>query len=151
VLVSQIFVGPPPESAAAAGPHNQGTIVVVSNLPFTTTDASLKKDCLEVLGVRPKFVYMHVADRKTGMFSGTAVVEFPDAASAAKAVSTRVHACPTRLASAQEFESLTAGDWPMLEYGPPQGVFGEQPKAAATPQPAWAQSLRAPSSNPWQR
>ena len=150
VLVSKIFVGPPPESASVSGPHIQGAIIIVSNLPDTTTDAQLKKECIEVVGARPKFVYMHVADGKTGMFSGTAVIEFSDESSANKAVVTRLSSCPTRIVTAQEYQSLIMGEWPMLEYGPPQGVFGDLPKVVA-PQPAWAQSSRPAAPNPWQK
>jgi len=99
---------------------------------------------------------MHVADPRTGIFSGTAVIEFSDEATAQKACRHMIASCSTRLVNQAEFTSLTAGEWPMLEYGPPQGVFGTSPPAPASvapsqPTPSWAQPNRPAPSNPWKK
>ena len=146
-IVSKILVGPPPESAAVTGPHLPDCIVVVSGLRATVTDSQLKKECIETIG-RPKFIYMHVSDGKTGMFSGTAVIEFFEVSHATKAISVSVSSCPTRSVNPQEFSYLTEGEWPMLEYGPPRGVFLDQPPATSA---RWAQPDRPMARNPWQR
>ena len=139
-----------------SGPHPNDCIVIVSGLPSNTTDSKLKKECIETIG-RPKFIYMHVSDAKTGIFSGTAVIEFSDESLASKAVSASIASCSTRRLNPQEYASLTEGDWPMLEYGPPRGVFSskrepypllQQPNQQ--PKPAWAQQERPIVSNPWQ-
>lgn len=95
---------------------------------------------------------MHVDDVKSGLFSGTAVIEFLDDDSASKAVAQGILGCRARSVSEQEYMSLTSGEWPMLEYGPPQGVFSQSAsvkQAAAVPM--WAQPNRPPASNPWQK
>lgn len=119
------------------------------------TDALLKKECIESVG-RPKFIYMHVGDPRAGLFSGTAVVEFSDEATAQKACRQMIASCSTRLVYQAEFTSLTTGEWPMLEYGPPQGVFRTSPVTPASvapsqPTPSWAQPNRPAPSNPWQK
>lgn len=154
-LVSKILVGPPPESAAVSAPHPMNCIVLISGLPGSVTDSQLKKECIETIG-RPKFIYMHVSDGRTGMFSGTAVIEFSEDSHARKAVSSSVAACVTRAINSQEYASLTEGDWPMLEYGAPRGVFAPGAVPAQRPQwqqvqPAWAQPDRPIANNPWQR
>ena len=151
-LVSRVLVGPPPESVAVIGPHTADSIVIVSNLPMSITDAQLKKECIELLS-RPRFIYMHVGDLKSGTFSGTAVIEFSDKESAAKAVSVGVAGGRARYVNEQEFISLTSGEWPMLEYGPAQGVFQFQPKPSVpvAAAPSWAQPGRGPVANPWQK
>jgi hypothetical protein len=148
IAMSRILVGPPPEWTK--GPHRASSIVLVSNLPSALTDAQLKKECIESLS-RPRFIYMHVADIKTGIFSGTAVIEFADDESATKAIRSGVGGCRARAIAEQEFSSLTSGEWPMLEHGPPQGVFSPEAVQAAAPVPVWGQPGRAPVSNPWQK
>jgi hypothetical protein len=147
--------------------HSPECVVLVSNLPTTTTDSGLKRECIESVG-RPKFIYMHVNDSRTGVFSGAAIIEFSDPAFATKACDTGVLSCPVRRVTTGEFESLTMGDWPMLDYGPPQGVFGPQTAPPPSPPPAtpagWArQAQPTPArqqagttqqsrpSNPWQK
>lgn len=95
---------------------------------------------------------MHVSDVRSGLFSGTTVIEFAEEDAARKTVSQGLLGCRARLVSEQEYMSLTSGEWPMLEYGPPQGVFSQ----TATPKPVaavpmWAQPNRPPVSNPWQK
>lgn len=135
-------------------PHQIGAFVLVSGLK-NATDAQVKRDCIETLGSRPRFVYMHVSDLKTGVFSGTCIVEFVDVDSARKAVSNSILGCKPRSITDAEFDSLTSGDWPMVEYGPPQGVFSANHQP--TPQQVqatrvWAQPADRPApTNPWQK
>jgi hypothetical protein len=95
---------------------------------------------------------MHVDDVKSGLFSGAAVIEFLDDDAASRVVTQGILGCRARSVSEQEYMSLTSGEWPMLEYGPPQGVFSQsasvKPAAAV---PMWAQPNRPPASNPWQK
>ena len=115
------------------------------------TDSYLKKECIERVG-RPRFIYMHVSDVKSGLFSGTAVIEFADEESATKAVSEGILGKRVRGVTDEEFSSLTSGEWPMLSYGPPQGVFSSSnrpPPGPAVTVPVWAQAGRAPVANPW--
>lgn len=144
-------MGPPPESAAATDPHRKSTIVLVQGLHFSITDSHLKKECIERVG-RPRFIYMHVSDIKSGLFSGTAVIEFTDEESVTKALSQGILGNRVRSVSDEEFSSLTSGEWPMLNYGPPQGVFSSTsrpPPGPAVAVPVWAQAGRAPVANPW--
>jgi hypothetical protein len=157
LIVSKTLVGPPPESAAVSGPHDISCIVVISGLPFDTTDSVLKRECIETVG-RPKFIYMHVSDHLTGMFSGTAVIEFSNKSNAESACNSGIMGASVRIVNPVEFAALTSSEWPMLEYGPPQGVFAAhmaQSKTSNTgltqPAPQWAQPNRPPPSNPWQR
>ena len=156
ISLSKILVGPPPGSTSLKTPHVQSCIVLVSNLSSAVTDAAIKRECIETVG-RPKFIYMHVADPRTGLFSGTAVIEFSDESHAKSLCQSGLFSQPVRLISQTEFTSLTTGEWPMLEYGPPQGVFSHQPSAVVTPSPQkpapapmWAQPSHRPS-NPWQK
>jgi hypothetical protein len=157
ISLSKILVGPPPESTSLKTEHKPSCIVVVSNLKFTVTDAAIKRECIETAG-RPRFIYMHVSDPRTGLFSGTAIIEFSDENHASQLCRSGLFSSPVRLVSETEFSSLTSGDWPMLEYGPPQGVFSGQHSAqTATPSPQrpttaplWAQPTQRPS-NPWQK
>ena len=150
IAMSRVLVGPPPESTTRGGSHNAKTVVLVSGLLPNLTDAQLKRECIETIG-RPRFIYMHVSDVKSGLFSGTAVIEFVDAESANKALSGGIAGFRVRPVTDEEFASLTSGDWPMLEYGPPQGVFSQLAVKPAVPVPVWAQPGRAPVSNPWQK
>jgi hypothetical protein len=163
IPVSKILVGPPPEGTIIKSTHIPNTLVVVSGLPQTVTDSNLKRECTESVG-RPKYIYMHVADPRTGIFSGTAVVEFQEESAASNACASGILSCKVRPVTQQEFESLTSGDWPMLEYGPPQGVFAsqsvQQHVQSAQPATGWRQpSVAVPTwqqapprtSNPWQK
>lgn len=157
ISLSKILVGPPPESAQLKAPHNQSCVVLVSNLQSSVTDAAIKRECIQTVG-RPRFIYMHVADPRTGLFSGTAVIEFSDESHAKSLCRSGLLSCAVRVVSDPEYAALTCGDWPMLEYGPPQGVFSNQPTPAVTapspsrpvPAPMWAQPSHRPS-NPWQK
>lgn len=156
ISLSKILVGPPPESAQLKTPHKQSCLVLVSNLKPTVTDAAIKRECIETVG-RPRFIYMHVADPRTGLFSGTAVMEFTDESHANSVCQTGLFSCPVRPVSDLEYAALTCGDWPMLDYGPPQGVFSNEPtppsapsSSRAVPAPMWAQPSHRPS-NPWQK
>jgi hypothetical protein len=155
--VSKTLVGPPPENTLSSSPHKRETLVLVSGLPVSVTDAQIKRECIESLG-RPRFIYMHVSDARTGLFSGTCVIEFQDSESATKTCQTGLLSRQARPITSEEFESLTSGDWPMLEYGPAKGCFStkSRPDAVAPPPtakqaPTWAQPNRPPVSNPWQR
>jgi hypothetical protein len=151
LVVSRVLVGPPPESAGVSGPHPADRIVVFSDFPSYLTDGQLKKECIDIIS-RPKFIYMHVSDVKSGKFSGTAVIEFNDKESADRAISLGIMNCRGRFVSEAEHHSLTCSDWPMLEYGPPQGVFAPQAKQPILSSvPSWAQPGRAPVTNPWQK
>ena len=154
LLVSQVLVGPPPEQVGDGRPHTIDEIVVITGLNPTTTDSDLKRFCIENIG-RPRFIYMHVNDVISGYFSGTAVIEFLDSAAARKSIENGILKCSVRLVNKSEFQSLTESDWPMLEYGPPRGVFN--PTTSPPPQPvappgSWGASWasRPAPSNPWQ-
>lgn len=128
-------------------------MVLVSGLSQLVTDSEIKRECVEY-AARPKFIYMHVSDLTTGLFSGTCVIEFSEVDAAVKAVARKVMSCSTRPVTQQEFQSLTSGEWPMVEYGPAQGVFAAQlvsvaPQPSPVPAPTWAS--RPPPSNPWQK
>ena len=156
ISMSKILVGPPPESASLKSLHMQSCIVLVSNLPSSLTDAAIKRECIETVG-RPRFIYMHVADPRTGLFSGTAVIEFSDESHAKSLCNSGLFSQSVRPISDQEYVSLSSGSWPMLEYGPPQGVFSHHQAPVPTPSPQkqtatpmWAQPTHRPS-NPWQK
>ncbi len=156
ISLSKILVGPPPESTPLKTPHMQSCIVLVSNLQPSMTDATIKRECIETVG-RPRFIYMHVADPRTGLFSGTAVIEFSDENHAKSLCQLGLCSKSVRPISDQEYTSLSSGEWPMLEYGPPQGVFSHHPAPQTTsspqkptPAPMWAQPAHRPS-NPWQK
>jgi hypothetical protein len=145
-------VGPPPESTTPLSSHNPKSVIIITGLPFNLTDHQLKKQLLETVAVRPKFIYMHVMDVKSGMFSGTAILECQDEESANRIIKSGVDRCQVRFVDQQEFASLAGGEWPMLEYGPPQGVYAQTTVThVAAPVPVWAQPGRAPVSNPWKK
>lgn len=130
-------------------------MVLVSGLSPFITDSEIRRFCLEHFG-RPKYLYMHVGDTKTGLFSGTCVIEFSEATLAEKAIRVGVCSCVGRAVNSAEFDSLTSGEWPMVEYGPPRGVFSStsesvQPahRPVTAPIPNWASAPRP--SNPWQK
>lgn len=155
--MSRILVGPPPDNTLSDRPHDRETVVIVGGLTPSTTDAQIKRDCIECIG-RPRFIYMHVGDPRTGVFSGTCVVEFWEKESAAKACQSGILSQRVRMVSSEEFDSLSKGEWPMLEYGPATGVFSSRPatrtppsasaSTTAPPAPSW--SNRPPVANPWQ-
>ena len=133
--------------------------MIVLNLPLSITDSGLKRECIETVG-RPKFIYMHVSDARTGLFSGLAVIEFSDESVASKICQTGIMSRSARIVTQEEFDSLTRGDWPMLDYGPPCGIFKQsisdnstrQLTPQPTVQPAWQQNLQqSRPSNPWQK
>ncbi len=151
--VSKILVGPPPDNTLSEQPHTRESIVIISGLQSSTTDAQIKRDCIESIG-RPRFIYMHVGDARTGLFSGTCVVAFWEKDSAIKASQIGILSKRVRPVSQEEFDSLSKGDWPMLEYGPARGVFSSKsisvpsPAPQAPPAPSWVN--RPPVANPWQ-
>ena len=128
-------------------PHAIDTIVSVSGLSPFVTDSEVKRYCTENFA-RPRLIYMHVTDLKTGLFSGTCIVEFSDVLAAQKCIQAGVLSCRARKVTLPEFDSLVSTDWCMLDHGPPHGVFST---TAAAPRSSWNTAGRPPASNPWQK
>ena len=112
-----VFYGIPPPVYSDMSPHNSEAIVIVHNLPSSTNEADLRRNCADSIG-HLRVVRMLISDPSTGVFCGTVILEFQTTESAEKALSLGVTGHQARRPTRRELDFFISGSFPPLDLGP---------------------------------
>ena len=117
VKSNPVFFGIPPAIYGDKSPHEISATIVAHSLPLATCEAEVRRLCAESIGA-VRVIRMLIDDTRTGMFNGTAVIEFIDATASSKAIAQGILGGKIRSIRKSEFEELTTGPFPGLDLGP---------------------------------